>query len=107
MFPSTWASAPGATGDIALIKLKKNVTYTNTGKFNHTMHFYIRFYLYEFILQILLSLNVWILLHKVSPVCLPWKQPSTEFTGRTGVTVGWGTTEDGDTSDTLRKVMSN
>ena len=55
----------------------------------------------------MLSINALILIHTVSPVCLPWDQPSTEFTGRTGVTVGWGTTEDGDTSDTLRKVTSN
>ena len=44
VFPSTWASAPGAAGDIALIKLKKSVTYTNTGKFDYTVQFYIRFY---------------------------------------------------------------
>ena len=28
---STWASSPGASGDIALIKLKKPITYTRTG----------------------------------------------------------------------------
>ena len=41
----------------------------------------------------------------MSPVCLPWDQAENTFEGVTGVTVGWGITEDGDISDILREVM--
>ena len=49
-------------------------------------------------------INTFFLILPVSPVCLPWGQSTSSFTGQTGVTVGWGVTEDGDTSDILRKV---
>ena len=54
----------------------------------------------------LIKLNSPVSSDLISPLCLPWSFRNETFQEKVGVTIGWGVTENGQTSSVLRKVIA-